>query len=451
MKKFLLFLSCFLTTWCSVQAANPQITSATYNESSSTFSVSYTSNSSNNALMMVCKATGPVGSNVKLNASPATVDLPITARAGEYNLVLFSNGSPCYEKKNIIVTKYGHINSAKASSTSSVTINYSMFHAETSSYPDKSYLKIVGVGTHKITNVKNGSYTWTGLKLTAGQTYTCEIYVDGVCKHTYKFTAPPTYGDITSVTNVSTSSVTVKYTMRNAATSNNSYLKIGSYKHNITNVENGIYKWTGLKLTAGQTYTCEIYVDGVRKDTYTFTVPPTYGDITSVTNVSTSSVTVKYTMRNAATSNNSYLKIGSYKHNITNVENGIYNWTGLNLTPGATYTCEIYVDGVRKDTYTFTVPGGGTTDAVKLTPMGGNRLKIDFTLSSPGYVKFNVHTYSLTGGKGESKPVDYGQCDTCEGTKEVDVPYYTGYVGYAVELIKNGTSVNGASVTAYNR
>ena len=367
MKKFLLFLSCFLTTWCSVQAANPQITSATYNESSSTFSVSYTSNSSNNALMMVCKATGPVGSNVKLNASPATVDLPITARAGEYNLVLFSNGSPCYEKKNIIVTKYGHINSAKASSTSSVTINYSMFHAETSSYPDKSYLKIVGVGTHKITNVKNGSYTWTGLKLTAGQTYTCEIYVDGVCKHTYKFTAPA---------------------------------KIG--------------------------------------------------DITSVTNVSTSSVTVKYTMRNAETSSNSYLKIGSYKHNITNVENGIYNWTGLNLTPGATYTCEIYVDGVRKDTYTFTVPGGGTTDAVKLTPMG-NRLKIDFTLSSPGYVKFRVHTYSMTGGNGQSKEVDYGQCDTCEGTKEVDVPYYTGYVGYAVELIKNGTSVNGASVTAYNR
>ena len=369
MKKFLLFLSCFLTTWCSVQAANPQINSVTYNESSSTFSVSYTSNSSNNALMMVCKATGPVGSNVKLNASPATVDLPITARAGEYNLVLFSNGSPCYEKKNIIVTKYGHINSAKASSTSSVTINYSMFHAETSSYPDKSYLKIVGVGTHKITNVKNGSYTWTGLKLTEGNTYTCEIWVDDK-----KF------------------------------------------------------------------------------DSRTFTVPitqPVTGKINSVAASSTSKVTVNYTLTNAKT-NNCYLKIvgvNNTTHKISNVNNGSYTWTGLNLAPGQ-YTCEMYGDGKRLDTKSFTVT---SPDMVKLTPMGGNRLKIDFTLSSTGYVKFMVHTYSMSGGQGQSKPVDYGQCDTYAGTIVVDVPYYSGYVGYAVELIKNGTSVNGASVTAYNR
>lgn len=361
MKKFLLLLSCFLATWCSVQAANPQITSATYNESSSTFSVSYTSNSSNNALMMVCKLTGPVGSNVKLNSSPATVKLPITSRAGEYNLVLFSNGSPCYEKQNIIVTKYGHINSITGISTSSVTINYSMFHAETASYPNKSYLKI------------------------------------------------------------------------------------GSAKYYIKNVENVIYKWTGLNLPAGKN-TCEIYVDGVRKHTFDFTVPDNQvkGKINNVT-ATTTSATVNYTLTNAKT-NNCYLKIGSKTLDISNGAH-VVQWP-INLAPGQ-YTCEMYGDGKRLDTKSFTVH---SSDMVKLTPMG-NRLKIDFTLSSTGYVKFRVHTYTLgsSSGKGESKEVVYGPCDKYEGTYEVSVPYYPGYVGYAVELIKNGTSVNGASVTAYNR
>ena len=370
MKKFLLFLSCFLTTWCSVQAANPQINSVTYNESSSTFSVSYTSNSSNNSVWMISQATGPVGSRVQLGSSPATVNLPITARDGEYNLILYVNGSPCYQK-SVTVTKYGHIDKISNISTSKVTVNYSMFHSKSDNFPEKSYLRIVGVAntTHEISNVKNGSYTWTGLNLKAGNTYTCEIWVDDK-----KF------------------------------------------------------------------------------DSRTFTVPiqkEVTGKINSVAASSTSKVTVNYTLTNAKT-NNCYLKIvgvNNTTHNISNVNNGSYTWTGLNLAPGQ-YTCEMYGDGKRLDTKSFTVTSG---DAVKLTPMGGNRLKIDFTLSSTGYVKFMVHTYSMSGGQGQSKPVDYGQCDTYAGTIVVDVPYYSGYVGYAVELIKNGTSVNGASVTAYNR
>ena len=366
MKKFLLFLSCFLITWCSVQAATPsgKITSATYNASSSTIDVSYTSSGANSVSMdVICMKTGPVGSKVTLSTGPGskTINLPITSRDGEYDLVLYVNGTPCYDKK-VTVSKYGDITNVTNISTSSVTVKYSMFHAETDNYPNNSYLKIVGVGTRKITNVKSGSLKWT-----------------------YNF-------------------------------------------------------------KPGQ-YTCEIYVDGDRKDKFQFTVPDPnpYGHINNVYNISTKSVTVNYTMRNAKTSN-SYLKIGNYTHDITNVENGSYPWS-LNLTPGQ-YTCEIYVDGERKHTYPFTVH---SSDMVKLTPMG-NRLKIDFTLSSTGVnVKFRVHTYSLSGGKGESKEVVYGICDKYEGTYEVSVPYYTGYVGYAVELIKNGTSVNGASATAYNR
>ena len=237
------------------------------------------------------------------------------------------------------------------------------------------------------------------------QTYTCEIYVDGNRKHTYQFTVPKKYGHINNVYNISTSSVTVNYTMRYAETSN-CYLKIGNNKYNIKNGENKIYKWP-LNLTEGQTYTCEIYVDGNRKHTYQFTVPKKYGHINNA----------------------------------------------LNLTEGQTYTCEIYVDGVRKDTYSFTVPGQIWSTAIRsITPMGNNKIKIDFTLSNTGVnVGFRVHTVSLSGNKGETTPYDYGRCDQHEGTYEAYVPYYSGQVAYTVEILVNGSSVNGKTIVVNNR
>ena len=284
MKKFLLFLSCFLITWCSVQAATPsgKITSATYNASSSTIDVSYTSSGANSVYMdVICMRTGPV-SRVTLNSGPGskTINLPITSRDGEYDLVLYVNGTPCYDKK-VNVTKYGHLNNVTATKTGVVTVNYTMLHAETDNYP------------------------------------------------------------------------------------NNSYLKIGNNKHYITNVKNGSYKWTGLNLPAGKN-TCEIYVDGVRKHTYEFTVP--------------------------------------------------------------------------------TPPSAG----IKITPMGGDRLKFDFTISNTGVdVAFRVTAASLTNYAGETNTYNYGICDQYQGTYEVTVPHYTGQVIYAVELLVNGSSVNGASIQVY--
>ena len=149
MKKFLLFLSCFLATWCSVQAANPQITSATYNESTSQFYVNCTSGN-NLYIDVICMKTGPVVSKVKLSTySSTTINLPITSRDGEYDLVLYVNGTPCYDKK-VTVSKYGHLDKVTASSAGVVTINYTMLHAETDNYPSKSYLKI-GNARHNIT------------------------------------------------------------------------------------------------------------------------------------------------------------------------------------------------------------------------------------------------------------------------------------------------------------
>ncbi len=188
MKKILLLLSCFLATWCSVQAASGSITSATYNASNSTFNVSYTSSGANSVYMdVICMRTGPV-SRVTLNSGSAskTINLPITSRDGEYDLVLYVNGTPCYDKK-VTVSKYGHLDKVTASSAGVVTINYTMLHAETDNYPSKSYLKI-GNARHNITNVKNGSYAW-GLNLKPG-TYTCGIYVDDKCLNTCEFEVP---------------------------------------------------------------------------------------------------------------------------------------------------------------------------------------------------------------------------------------------------------------------
>ena len=370
MKKFLLFLSCFLTTWCSVQAANPQINSVTYNESSSTFSVSYTSNSSNNSVWMISQATGPVGSRVTLGSSPATVDLPITARDGEYNLILYVNGSPCYQK-SVTVTKYGHIDKISNISTSKVTVNYSMFHSKSDNFPEKSYLRIVGVAntTREISNVKNGSYTWTGLNLKAGNTYTCEIWVDDK-----KF------------------------------------------------------------------------------DSRTFTVQKKKkkeGYINKFTGISTSSVTVDYTMKSAET-NNCYLKIDNKTYYITNGVNVNKKCTGLNLIEDKTYICDMYVDGKKFDSRSFTVPNPWSSKIVSITPMGTGRIKIAFTIRQTGVkVGFRVTTYS--GNKGETNYYDYGRYDQHEGTYEVSVPRYTGQVVYAVELFVNGSSVNGNAIQVYNR
>jgi hypothetical protein len=127
--------------------------------------------------------------------------------------------------------------------------------------------------------------------------------------------------------------------------------------------------------------------------------------------------------------------------------NVIYKWTGLNL-PAGKNTCEIYVDGVRKHTYDFTVtpPSAG----IKITPMGGDRLKFDFTISNTGVdVAFRVTVASLTNYAGETITYPYGVCDQYQGTYEVTVPHYTGQVIYAVELLVNGSSVNGASIQVY--
>ena len=112
------------------------------------------------------------------------------------------------------------------------------------------------------------------------------------------------------------------------------------------------------------------------------------------------------------------------------------------------YTCRL-IDRVKDlDKKPFEVRSHWYS-GVKITPMGGH-LKIDFTLSNTGVdVAFRVTAASLTNYKGETNTYYYGRCDQHEGTYEVSVPQYTGQVIYAVELLVNGSSVNGASIQVY--
>lgn len=357
MKKFLLLLSCFLATWCGVQAANPQITSATYDASTSQFYVNCTSGN-NLYIDVICMKTGVEVPKVSINTYK-TIDLPITTRPGEYDLVLYANGTPCYDKK-VTVTQYGHINKFSNISTSSVTVNYSMFHAE---YPNNSYLRIVGVAntTHKISNVKNGSYTWKNLKLTEGQTYTCEIYVDGKKLDFGTFTVPDNrYGHINNVYDISKSSVTVNYTMRNAKT-NNCYLKIGNYKsNNIKNGEKVIYKWTGLNLPAGKN-TCEIYVDGKWKHSYVFTVPneTVYANMIPKLTYTGGSLKIDFTLRDtgvnvgfrvhAASMSGNTGETKTYDYGRYYQHEGTYTVPVPRYSGLVIYAVELLVDGISVD------------------------------------------------------------------------------------------------------
>ena len=140
MKKFLLLLSCFLATWCSVQAANPQITSATYNESTRHFYVSYTTNYASRAnlgLMSMQKGNSiydPLSptslnvANVYNFSSTQSVKVDATWEECQFYVYLYLNGSntPSCSGMSVNVTAHGRINSITVSGNKA-TANYSMW------------------------------------------------------------------------------------------------------------------------------------------------------------------------------------------------------------------------------------------------------------------------------------------------------------------------------------
>ena len=141
--------------------------------------------------------------------------------------------------------------------------------------------------------------------------------------------------------------------------------------------------------------------------------------------------------------------------NVNTYRNHSFSYSSFadKLVPGKTYTCKLYTNEKLLSVYKFTMPSERIYgNSITLTP-ANNKLKIRFTLRDTGVnVRFKVSAVSMNGTPtGETKYYDYGRCDKHEGTYEVDVPHYTGQVIYAAELLVNGISVNGASISVYNR
>ena len=131
-----------------------------------------------------------------------------------------------------------------------------------------------------------------------------------------------------------------------------------------------------------------------------------------------------------------------------------YSTLDSKLEGGKYYRCRLYTNENRLAEFRFYWPNKTIWgNAVKLKYTNNSNLKINYTLRDTGVkVAFRVSAVSMSGTPvGETKFYDYGRCDEHEGTYDVYVPHYTGQVIYAVELFVNGQSVNGASISVYNR
>ena len=208
------------------------------------------------------------------------------------------------------------------------------------------------------------------------------------------------------------------------------------------------------------------YIDGQVSDGHN--VFPCYGakvNVTALGKISSVSVTgqsasVSYTMQHGSI--NSSLRVYKKDSNGTetlvkrinlsepNTNINTYKSVSLGIYENGDYICKLYSNEKVLATKSFEV--SNWYSGVKITPMGSGSLKLDFTLKDTGVdVAFRVTAASLTNYTGETNTYYYGRCDQHEGTYTVPVPRYTGQVIYAVELLVNGSSVNGNSIQVYNR
>lgn len=330
MKKILLLLSCFLATWCSVQAATPsgRITSATYNANSSRINVNYTTSYTSsvrlgllsihqgNSINYPISPKTIITPNVSSYSSSTSLEVNDTLEECKFVALFYINGSDPYHPsfaKDVNVTAKGVIKDVKVNTDNeTLTVNYGMQHG--SSY--YSSLRI---------------YDESGKNLF----------------HTKR--------------------------IRETINEPNPNTKVNKYRNYSFS-----YSSFADRLVPGKTYTCKLYTNEHFLYEYKFTMPP----------------------KN--------------------------------------------IDPIEEDTIWYS--------GVKITPMGSGSLKLDFTLKDTGVdVAFRVTAASLTNYTGETNTYYYGRCDQHEGTYTVPVPRYTGQVIYAVELLVNGQSVNGASIQVYNR
>ena len=222
MKKFLLLLSCFLATWCSVQAglkssasssemlnsayaygqSSGQIKSASYDKNSNTMFVTYSlSGASSAKLRLLQTRTGFVVGEYSLSVNANSTTFRVYTKSdikhydryeyideGLYVLLLVVDGKEC-ANMNVTITASGKINSLSPSlDNKKLTVNYTIEHASVYSRT----LRIEGSDFRESLPYPNSSnsYTFDSSKLTPAKTYTFKLYSGDNLLNTKKYTMP---------------------------------------------------------------------------------------------------------------------------------------------------------------------------------------------------------------------------------------------------------------------
>lgn len=249
MKKILLLLSCFLTTWCSVHAglkssasssemlnsayaygqSSGQIKSASYDKNSNTMFVTYSlSGASSAKLRLLQTRTGFVVGEYSLSVNANSTTFRVYTKSdikhydryeyideGLYVLLLVVDGKEC-ANMNVTITASGKINSFSPSlDNKKLTVNYTIEHASTYSRT----LRIDGTTQRISLPYPNttSSYAFDSSSLTPGKTYTFRLYSGDNLLNTMKYTMPmPTAGLNVSYTRDNPYSFTANYTLKYA-------------------------------------------------------------------------------------------------------------------------------------------------------------------------------------------------------------------------------------------
>ena len=249
MKKILLLLSCFLATWCSVQAglkssasssemlnsayaygqSSGQIKSASYDKNSNTMFVTYSlSGASSAKLRLLQTRTGFVVGEYSLSVNANSTTFRVYTKSdikhydryeyideGLYVLLLVVDGKEC-ANKNVTITASGKINSFSPSlDNKKLTVSYTIEHASVYSRT----LRIEGSDFREYLPYPNttNSYTFDSSKLTPGKTYTFKLYSGDNLLCTKKYTIPvPTGGLVVSYNPDNRYSFTVDYNLKYA-------------------------------------------------------------------------------------------------------------------------------------------------------------------------------------------------------------------------------------------
>lgn len=221
MKKILLLLSCFLATWCSVQAASPtgSVNSATYDAKNSQIHAYFTSRNAYKVELGLISQHGG-GTMEKplckksfgvIDGATSLADLDVNPEweEGLYQVLLYLNGSKSVSGAHAVNVKAkGSIKSVNISrDNETFTVSYSMQHGSAYSsslriYDDagksqlyRENLKKKYSDPNPNTNVNTYRkfslpYSTLNNKLKAGQYYRCRLYTNEYDYTEFRFKMP---------------------------------------------------------------------------------------------------------------------------------------------------------------------------------------------------------------------------------------------------------------------